>query len=123
MKKLITAALLGGAIIGSLLGAGAANAETAGQENAIKKAESYLKYSGFSRHGLIEQLEYEQFSAADATFAVDHVTVDWNKEAVEKAESYLKYSWFSTSGLIDQLEYEGFTVAQAQYGANTAYEG
>ena len=120
---MITATLLGGAIVGSLLGAGAANAETAGQENAIEKAESYLEVLRVSRQGLIEQLEYEQFSAADATFAVDHVTVDWNKEAVEKAESYLKYSSFSTSRLIDQLEYEGFTVAQAQYGANTAYEG
>ena len=121
MKKLITAALVGGAIATSLLGAGAANAETAGQENAIEKAESYLEYSGFSRQGLIEQLEYEEFSSADATFAVDHVTVDWNKEAVENAESYLKYSSFSKSGLIEQLEYEGFTSAQAQYGANAAY--
>ena len=41
MKKLITATLVGGAIVGSLLGAGAANAETAGQENAIESAESY----------------------------------------------------------------------------------
>ena len=120
MKKIITATLLGGAIVGSLLGAGTANA-TAGQENAIEKAESYLEYSGFSRQGLIEQLEYEEFSTADATFAVDHVTVDWNKEAVEKAESYLEYSSFSKPGLIEQLEYEGFTPAQAQYGADTAY--
>ena len=123
MKKLITATLVGGAIIGSLLGAGAANAETAGQENAIESAESYLEYSSFSRQGLIEQLEYEEFSTADATFAVDHVTVDWNAEPVESAESYLEYSSFSKSGLIDQLEYEGFSSAQAQYGADTAYEG
>jgi hypothetical protein len=123
MKKIITATLLGGAIIGSILGAGTANAETTGQENAIESAESYLEYSGFSRQGLIEQLEYEEFSTVDATFAVDHVTVDWNKEAVESAESYLEYSSFSKSGLIEQLEYEGFTPAQAQYGADTAYEG
>ena len=122
MKKLITATLVGGAItLGSLLGAGAANAETAAQENAIESAESYLDYSGFSRQGLIEQLEYEEFSTADATFAVDHVTVDWNAEAVESAQSYLEYTSFSKSGLIEQLEYEGFTPAQAQYGADTAY--
>ena len=94
---------------------------TPGQENAIKKAESYLDYSAFSRQGLIEQLEYEEFSPADATFAVDHVTVDWNEQAVKKAESYLDYSSFSKQGLIEQLEYEGFTQAQAQYGADAAY--
>jgi hypothetical protein len=122
MKKIITSVLVGGAIAASLLGAGAANAETAGQHNAVGKAESYLKYSGFSRQGLIEQLEYEQFSVADSTYAVDHVTVNWNAEAIEKAQSYLRYSSFSKSGLIEQLEYEGFTQAQAQYGADTAYE-
>ena len=121
MKKIITATLLGGAILGSLLGAGAANAETASQENAIESAESYLDFTGFSRQGLIEQLEYEEFSTADATYAVDHVTVDWNAEAVESAESYLDFTSFSKSGLIDQLEYEGFTPAQAQYGADMAY--
>ena len=108
MKKLITATLVGGAIIGSLWSRGCKR-RTAGQENAIESAESYLEYSSFSRQGLIEQLEYEEFSLADATFAVDHVTVDWNAEAVESAESYLEYSSFSKPGLIEQLEYEGFT--------------
>lgn len=98
-----------------------ANAESASQRNAVKSAESYLEYSGFSRQGLIEQLEYEEFSTADATYAVDHVTVDWNAEAVESATSYLEYSAFSKPGLVGQLEYEGFTPAQAQYGADTAY--
>ena len=121
MKKIITATLLGGAIIGSLFGAASANAETAGQHNAVKKAESYLEYSGFSRSGLIDQLEFEDYSAAEATYAVDHVGVDWNAEAIEKAQSYLEYSSFSKSGLIDQLEFEGFTPAQAAYGVSAAY--
>ena len=86
-----------------------------------QEGRSYLDYSAFSRQGLIEQLEDEEFSPADATFAVDHVTVDWNEQAVKKAESYLDYSSFSKQGLIEQLEYEGFTQAQAQYGADAAY--
>ena len=69
MKKIITATLLGGAIIGSLFGAASANAESAGQRNAVRSAESYVDMTGFSRSGLIEQLEYEDFSAADATYA------------------------------------------------------
>ncbi|MEQ3549671.1 Ltp family lipoprotein [Pseudonocardia nematodicida] len=89
------------------------------QQNAIKSAESYLDYSAFSRQGLIDQLEYEQFSTADATYAVDHVTVDWNEQAAKSAKSYMDYSSFSRGSLIDQLEYEGFTAAQATHGADS----
>ncbi|MBE6535526.1 MAG: hypothetical protein E7677_02765 [Ruminococcaceae bacterium] len=88
---------------------------TIGQKNALKKAESYLKYSNFSRQGLIDQLEYEGFEESDIIFAVDNVEVDWNEECYEKAQSYLKYSSFSKQGLIDQLEFEGFTDAQIAY--------
>jgi hypothetical protein len=97
---------------------------TVAQQNAIRSAESYLETSGFSRAGLIDQLssEYgEGFSVEDATYAVDHVTVDWNAEAVESAESYLEMSGFSRAGLIDQLssEYgEQYTPEQAAYAAD-----
>ena len=97
------------------------SAMTSSQKNALKKAESYLKYSAFSYSGLIDQLEYEGFSTSDATYAVDHCGADWKEQAVKRAESYLKYSSFSKSGLIDQLEYEGFTHEQATYGADKAY--
>jgi hypothetical protein len=86
------------------------------QQNAVSAAEDYLKMSAFSRQGLIEQLEYEGYSTSDATFAVDHITVDWNQQAVRAAKEYLKMSAFSRSGLIEQLEYEGFTSSQAVYG-------
>ncbi|MHA0285242.1 Ltp family lipoprotein [Mycobacterium sp. C3-094] len=97
------------------------------QENAIKKAQSYLDYTAFSRQGLIEQLEYSDFDTADAEFAVHTIEadggVDWNEQAVKKAESYLEYTSFSLRGLIEQLEYSGFTPSEAQYGANAAYGG
>lgn len=85
-------------------------------ENALASAKSYLKYSSFSRQGLIEQLEYEKYSTEAATYAVDNCGANWNEQAAKKAESYLKYSSFSRQGLIDQLEYEGFTHEQAVYG-------
>ena len=93
--------------------------ETAGQANARKSAESYLKYQAFSRTGLIKQLEFEKFSSADATYAVDAVEVDWNEQAEKSAKSYLDSSSFSRQGLIDQLLFEGFTQAQATYGVGT----
>ena len=88
------------------------------QENAERSAKSYLSFAGFSRQGLIEQLEYEEYSTDDATAAVDSLDVDWMAEAVESAESYLEFSGFSCDGLIGQLEYEGFTAAQAEHGAS-----
>lgn len=95
-----------------------AEAGTVAQQQAVKSAESYLRFTNFSRSGLIDQLEYEGFSTEDATWAVDNITVDWNEQAAGSAESYLQFSSFSRSGLIDQLLFEGFTQEQAEYGVN-----
>jgi Host cell surface-exposed lipoprotein/Protein of unknown function (DUF2510) len=98
---------------------------TPAQDNALEKAKAYLSHSAFSKQGLIKQLEYEQFSTADATFAVENIEanggVNWNEQAVKKAKAYLSQSSFSLPSLVGQLQYEGFTPDQAQYGANTAY--
>lgn len=93
---------------------------TGGQRNAVRSANTYLDISGFSRQSLIEQLEYEDYSTEDATFAVDYIAPDWNEEAAESAETYLDISGFSRQALIDQLMYEGFTYEQAQYGVDQA---
>ena len=63
-------------------------------------------------------MEYEGFSAEEATFAADSCGADWNEQAAKKAQDYLNLSSFSRSGLIDQLKYEGFTNDQAEYGAS-----
>lgn len=89
---------------------------TLGMKNAVGRAESYLRYTSFSKNGLIEQLEYEGFTRDEATYAVETVPVDWNDQCAKKAASYLKYSSFSRKGLADQLEYEGFTSSQIAYG-------
>jgi hypothetical protein len=64
-------------------------------------------------------LEFEGFPTADATFAVDNVTVDWMGQAAKKAEDYISYTSFSRSGLIEQLKFEGFTTEQAKHGADS----
>jgi SOS response regulatory protein OraA/RecX len=89
------------------------------QQNAVSKASDYLDYTAFSRKGLIQQLAFDGFSIADATYAVDSIAVDWNEQAAKKAVDYLNYTSFSRSGLIDQLVFDGFTPAQAQYGVAT----
>jgi hypothetical protein len=94
---------------------------TSGQKNALGKAEDYLEHQAFSRKGLIAQLKFEQFTISEATYAVDHVPVNWKSQAAKKAEQYLSNQSFSRSGLIQQLKFEGFTSAQAKHGVAVAY--
>lgn len=68
---------------------------------------------------MIRQQEFEKFSAADATWAVDRMSVDWNVQAAKKAKEYLDYSAFSRGGHYEQLVFECFTLAQAEQGVNT----
>jgi hypothetical protein len=90
--------------------------ETISQKNARQSAESYLSFSAFSRQGLIDQLEFEEYSTEDAEYAVDALDVDWNEQAAKSAESYLEFSAFSRQGLIDQLVFEGYSKAEAEFG-------
>ena len=103
---------------GSSSGSDQGPSVSASQANAIDSAESYLRFSSFSRSGLIDQLEFEGFSNSDAAFAVDYIAPDWFEQAVKSAESYLDFGSFSRQGLIDQLEFEGFTTEEATYGAD-----
>ncbi len=91
---------------------------TNSRTQAVKSATSYLRFTSFSRSGLIKQLEYEKFSLEDATYGVDAQNADWNTQAAKSATSYLKTMSFSRSGLIAQLVYEGFSQSQAEYGVN-----
>jgi len=95
---------------------------TTSQENAVAKAQDYLAYGSFSRKGLIDQLVFEDFSKADATFAVDSLKIDWNEQAYLKGKEYLEYQSFSLKSLTAQLKFEGFTKEQATYGATKAYK-
>lgn len=102
-----------------------ASSLTPSQQNAVRAAESYLDFSGFSRQGLIGQLSSEygdKFPVEDATVAVDSLNVDWTAEAVESAQSYLGFSGFSRKGLIDQLSSEHgdqFTIEQATFAVDS----
>jgi hypothetical protein len=87
------------------------------QTQASLMAESYLVTQAFSPSGLITQLEFEGFSNAEATAAVQGLSVDWQEQANRMAASYLDGQAFSRQGLIDQLVFEGFTAEQAAIAA------
>ena len=90
---------------------------TMGEQMAVEKALDYLDFTHFSKSGLADQLEFEGFTAEEAAFAVDYISVDWNEQAAGKAQDYIDMTSFSKQGLIDQLLFEGFTQEQAEYGA------
>jgi type IV secretory pathway VirB10-like protein len=93
--------------------------ETVSQKNAVAKAKSYLNYAAFSHDGLVDQLEYDQFSYADAVYGADNSGANWDEQAAKKAKSYMEYSAFSRGSLIDQLKYDKFTQVQAEHGADS----
>ena len=101
-----------------------AEAATRSQQQAVGSAKSYLRYSAFSRAGLIDQLSSRYgsgFRRADAVYAVNHIKVSWYAQAVRSAKSYLRYMHFSRAGLIRQLESRygsKFTHGQAVYAVN-----
>ena len=96
----------------------ATNSATAGQTNAVSMAKSYLDYTAFSHDGLVEQLEYEEFTHEEAVYGADNCGANWNEQAVKQAKSYLDYTAFSHDGLVEQLEYDKFTHEQAVNGAD-----
>lgn len=105
-------------------GAERASEMTVSQANAVQSAEKYLSMSAFSRSGLIQQLSSrygEGYPEADAIYAVDHISVDWNEQAVRAAQQHLRERSFSREGLIHQLEAaygDGFSHAEAVHGVN-----
>lgn len=96
-------------------------APTSDRSQATSMAKSYLRSQGFSKSGLVEQLEYEGFSHSVAVWGASHAGANWLTQAVLVAKSYLRSQPFSRSGLLDQLEFEGFTHYQASYGVSRAY--
>ena len=95
---------------------------TMGERMALSSAKNYLRTMGFSKKGLIKQLEFEGYSTEEATYAVNNCGANWKEQAVRVAKNYLNTMPFSKQGLIEQLEFEGFTSEEATYGAEQAYK-
>ena len=91
---------------------------TVAQQNALQSAQGALDFTAFSHSSLVKQLKIEGYSTADATWAVDRVSVDWNEQAAKSAKNYLSFTAFSRSGFVDQLKVEGFSSERAEYGVS-----
>lgn len=99
------------------------NGMTNQQRNAVRSAENYISFAGFSRDGLIDQLSSEAgdgYNIDDATIAVDSLDIDYDEQAGRSAENYLSFTGFSCDGLVEQLSSSAgdkYTIEQAEYGA------
>lgn len=97
---------------------------------AFKAAKKYAAdgsaSGGFSAKSMKKQLQSDGFTESEASYAVDHASIDWNAQAIKTAKTYLQlrksatdYSGgFSYDSLVRQLEKAGFTHEQAVYGAS-----
>lgn len=97
-------------------------AATSGEKNALRTANSYLSFMGFSYTGLISQLEVEGYTHSEAVYAADNCGADWNANALRTAKSYLSFMGFSYTRLIEQLEHDGYTHNEAVYAADVCFE-
>ncbi len=95
---------------------------TVGERMALASAKNYLRVGAFSKKGLMNQLEFEGYTTAEATYAVNNCGANWKEQAAKSAKNYLKIMSFSRQGLLDQLEFEGFTSEEAAYGVEQAYK-
>ena len=89
-----------------------------GENMATSSAKEYLETQGFSKQGLIEQLEFDGYTRKESLFGVNNCGADWNFQAIRCAKSYLETQGFSKQGLIEQLEFDGYTKEEAFYGVN-----
>lgn len=90
------------------------------QQQAIRSAQNYLDTMGFSKTGLVKQLEFEHFSRDEAKAAIAALDPkpNWKDEAAQAAQNYLDTMGMSRAGLIEQLRFDGFTKSQAEHGAD-----
>ena len=91
---------------------------TENEQNAVKRASSYLNYSAFSYSTLVDKLKSEGFTQEEADYGASHCKADWSEQAAKKAQEYLDSSSYSHQELIDKLLSEGFTQEEADYGVS-----
>lgn len=124
MKRAIIGLVAAGTVVLTVDAAAPASASTVAERQAIGAAHDYLRMSGFSKQGLIDQLDSKYadgYSKAVATYAVNHISVNWAYQAVRVARAYLKMTHFSRRALIAQLSSpygDEFTRRQAIHAAN-----
>lgn len=97
------------------------------KEHATIYAYKYLASGGFSKEGLIKQLQYEQYTTEESKYAAENKDLDYYEQALYDA-IYYRYgmSKYSTGYTRDQakrmLEYDKYTTEEIDFALKTAYD-
>ena len=62
------------------------------QRDAVAEAERFVEYSNMSYLGLIDMLEFLNFTHEEAVFATDFVEANWFEECADEAKDLIEYS-------------------------------
>lgn len=121
MKRVVLALVLGSLLVGCGNSVEDLNPR---QRDAVAEAESFVEYSNMSYLGLIDMLEFLNFTHEEAVFAVDFIEeeVNWFKECADEAKDLIEYSSktedhsYTRDELKSLLEFQGYTEEEVAYG-------
>lgn len=92
------------------------------QRDAVAEAERFVEYSNMSYLGLIDMLEFLNFTHEEAVFATDFVEANWFEECADEAKDLIEYSSktedhsYTRDRLKSLLEFKGYTEEEVEYG-------
>lgn len=89
---------------------------------ALNAARSYLLAAPYSRQAMVQQLEFEGFSATQVAYAMGHLDVSWKEQAARAAKSYVAgfgRAYWTGKQLYAQLCLDGFTGSEASHGVDS----
>lgn len=107
----------GGSITVTAVPVAPKSSQTVSQGQAVVSAKSYVSALGtLSQSGMVKQLEFGGFSAADATYGAANDGANYTTAADNDATAYMQLGGFSAKSLTAQLAFDGFTAKQAAAG-------
>ena len=122
MKRAVLALVLGSLLVGCQ--GNSVDDLNPRQRDVVAEAESFVEYSNMSYLGLIDMLEFLNFTHEEAVFAVDFIEakVNWFEECADEAKDFIEYSSktenhsFTRDELKSLLEFQGYTEEEVEYG-------
>ena len=88
-----------------------------GASSAVEVAKKYVDSGNYSYSALIDKLQQDGFSTADAEYAANNCGADWNKMASDEAKALIGSGTYTKDELIDKLIFKGYTFEQAAAAA------
>ena len=86
-------------------------------DSAIEAAKKYIETGNYTYTSLIDKLQQDGYSTADAEYAANNCGANWKGMAANEAKKLLDGGMTTKEEVVDQLIFKGFTYEQAVHGA------